>query len=123
MPTNLASRPRCEAGWSVNATDQSGYMSYDPYTSTVSAGYRSATFQILIDNVSADDNHILMLDVYDATSGGVISSRAVHRYDFDSSFNFQYFVVPFYAQTGHTLEFRTFFSGGAYVRQDAVTVN
>ena len=98
-------------------------MNFGPYTTAVNAGQRTATFRLLIDNNSADNNRILTLDVFDANSGRVIASMNVTRRNFNSPSAYQNFTLRFTAQSGQRLEFRTFWHGGAYVRQDYSSVH
>lgn len=111
-------------GWSVNvASDAAGqYLNYGPYTTAVSAGNHSATFTVMADNVSADNNALIVLEVNDATTGTVLASRQVRRGEFTAAFTYNDFSVPFVSPAGHTLEFRTRWIGGSYIKQDKVTV-
>jgi hypothetical protein len=110
-------------GWSVRVGDTANrYMSYGPYTTAIRPGNRTATFRLMLDNVTADNNRILTLDVYDAASGRVLASRSLTRKQFSRAFQYQNFDVSFTAAAGQRLEFRTFWHGGSYVRQDYVQV-
>lgn len=110
--------------WSVRVGDTvNRYMCYGPYTTSISPGTRSATFRLMLDNTTADNNKILTLDVFDVASGRVLASRGVTRREFSAGpFRFQDFVLNFTAATGQRLEFRTFWHGGSYARQDFVKV-
>lgn len=110
-------------GWSARVGDQAGrYLSYGPYTRAVTSGRRTATFRLLLDNVNADNNRVLTLDVFDAASGRVLASRDVRRREFRSPFQYQDFDLPFSSAAGQLLEFRAYWVGGSYVRQDLVSV-
>lgn len=110
-------------GWSVNVSDPPGrYLSYGPYTSAVTGGRRTATYRLMLDNVTADNNAIVRLDVFDAATGKVLASRNVRRREFNAAFRYQAFDLPFRASTGQRLEFRTYWIGGSYVRQDNVII-
>ena len=110
-------------GWSVNVRDTPNrYLSYGPYTREVPAGNRTATFRLQLDNVTADNNRILTIDVYDADSGKVLAKRELRRKDFTRAFEYKDFSLNFKSVAGHRLEFRTFWHGGSYVKQDWVTV-
>jgi hypothetical protein len=112
-------------GWSVNTANDTttGFMSYGPYTSSISPGWHTANFRLMLDNVFADNNQILTLEVYDAASGAYLNQLAVHRRDFFSPFSYQDFSLSFFATSGQKLEFRTYWHGGSYVRQERVYVN
>jgi hypothetical protein len=110
-------------GWSVNVRDTpSRYMCYGPYTTSVPSGNRTATYRMLLDNVTADNNRILTLDVYNATTGVVLARRDVRRLEFSSAFTYQDFTLNFNAPSGNQLEFRTFWHGSSYAKQDKVTI-
>lgn len=110
-------------GWSVNVRDTPGrYMTYGPYTTAVPSGNRTATFRLLLDNVTADNNLILTIDVFDATTGNVLTRRDIRRRDFARASSYQDFSLNFLAPAGHQLEFRTFWHGSSYVRQDKVKI-
>lgn len=110
-------------GWSVRVGDPTARaMNFGPYTTAVNPGQRTATFRLMIDNRSANNDRILTLEVYDANSGRVITSRNVTRGQFNAPMVYQNFNLTFTAQAGQRLEFRTFWLGGAYVRQDYSSV-
>jgi hypothetical protein len=97
-------------------------MSYGPYTSAVRSGRRTATFRLMVDNVGADNNRLLTIEVFDAETGKRLAARDVRRRAFARPFAYQAFDVGFTAVSGHRLEFRTYWHGGSYVRQDNVTI-
>ncbi|MCA9177385.1 MAG: choice-of-anchor D domain-containing protein, partial [Planctomycetales bacterium] len=110
-------------GWSVNVTDRPNqFLSYGPYAIDVSPGRRTALFSLQIDNNSADQSHILTIDVVDASSGRVLAQRQIHRNEFNGAFQYQAFSLSFDAAPGQRLEFRTLWHGGAYVKQDKVVI-
>jgi len=110
-------------GWSVNVLDTPGrYITYGPYTTVITPGSRTATFRLMLDNVTADNNRILTIDVFDAATGSIRAIRNITRRQFTSAFQYQDFDLSFTASAGQRLEFRTFWHGGSYVRQDYVRV-
>lgn len=110
-------------GWSVRVGDTPGrFMNYGPYTTAVVPGSRTATFRLMVDNYTADNNRILTIDVFDARTGRVVTSRNITRREFTGAMRYQDFNLGFTAAAGQQLEFRTFWHGGSYVRQDSVTV-
>lgn len=110
-------------GWSVNVRDRArAFMSYGPYTSAVRSGRRTATFRLMVDNVGADNNRLLTIEVFDSETGKRLAARDVRRREFARPFAYQAFDVGFTAVSGHRLEFRTYWHGGSYVRQDNVTI-
>jgi hypothetical protein len=110
-------------GWSVRVGDPPNrFLSYGPYATAVPAGTRTATYRLMLDNVNAANDRLLSLDVFDANSGRVLASRSLRRKEFSKAFQYQDFDLDFTASTGQRLEFRTYWHGGAYVRQDYVRV-
>ena len=110
-------------GWSVRVGDTPyRYMTYGPYTSALPSGLRMATFRLMVDNNSYNNANLLTLEAFDATTGLVLSSQPLNRGMFKAPYVYQDFNVPFYAVLGHRTELRTLWRGGAYIRQDAVTV-
>ena len=110
-------------GWSVNVfNDSPGYfMNYGPYA-TFTPGAHTAVFRFLIDNVTADNNNILYIDVWDATTNTYLASRNIFREEFKVPGKYQNFNLGFTAQANHQLEFRTIWRGGSYVKQDKVVI-
>ena len=81
---NSASTPyhqigRVDSGtWSVNVLDTpQRFLEYRPYEtvgpSGIPDGRRTATFELMLDNVTNDDNRILTIDAYNSTSGQILS--------------------------------------------------
>ena len=111
-----------DIGWSVNVNDTpNSFMSYGPFIK-MPAGDWSAEFSLMIDNVTADNGHILTIDVFDVDSGKVLTSRQIHRRNFSKAFAYQDFTLQFSTTAGHRLEFRTFWHGGSYVKQHTVSI-
>jgi hypothetical protein len=122
-------------GWSVNVKDRPGsFLQYGPYVNVASlegvaknssqlvAGDHTATFRLQIDNNTANNAVILTLDIYDAASGRVVKKLDITRKMFNSAGKYQDFTLNFNAAPGQQLEFRTFWAGGAAVKQDSVTI-
>ena len=115
---------RAEAdGWSARVGDKpEQYMSFGPYTTAVAPGPRTAVFRLMLDNVTADDSLVLKIEVYDSVSRNVLAVREISRRQFARPLTYQDFTLGFQASAGQRLEFRTFWYGRSYARQDRVTV-
>lgn len=110
-------------GWSVRVGNTPGqYMSYGPYTTSITQGNRTATFRLMVDNNTAINNRILTIEVFDANTGRRVADRNIARREFTGAMQYQDFNLNFPATSGQRLEFRTFWHGGSYVRQDYVSV-
>ena len=88
----------------------------------MTAGTHVANFQLLTDNVTTDNNLILTVQVCDDVSGQTLGSLDITRQMFTTASQYQNFGIAFVATPGQILEFRTYWWGGAYVRQNSVTV-
>lgn len=120
---------RAEAdGWAVKVGDVPNWASIGPLTAIgvrpVFSGNRTATWRLMLDNVTADNLEILKIDVFDWTANGkVLVSRQLRRKEFANPFAYQDFTLAFNAPADHELEFRTYYvKAVSYVRQDKVTV-
>ncbi|AIE88073.1 hypothetical protein [Fimbriimonas ginsengisoli] len=110
-------------GWSASKSDPANkYLCYGPYEDEAPAGDYGAEFHLMLDNVTADNKAIVNLDVYDANSGCVLASQKLTRKQFKKANNYQAFTLAFTAPSKARLEFRTYFLGGAYVREEKVTL-
>lgn len=111
-------------GWSVNTVqDRANWMCYGPYTSSVPAGPMEADFVLMVDNNTADNANIVYIDVYDSTAGTVLASRTLTRREFVGTYQYNYIHLNFNAPgANHALEFRTYWYGYSYVKQQAVAV-
>lgn len=110
-------------GWAANtASDNAAYLCYGPYTTIISAGPRIASFRLMIDNNTADDDRVVTLDVYDASSGSLLAAHTIKRKEFTNPFRYQEFALSFVSPSSHQLEFRTYWHDKAYIRQDRVLI-
>jgi hypothetical protein len=117
--------------WATDVTYGNGFMTYGPYAQAVPAGTSTATFNLEIDNNSADNDMVLQLTVNDATTMQVLATRAINRMDFAAPMTAQDFDLVFNLSTaGDKLEFRVYAYGIAYIkhlqtlmRPDRLTLN
>ena len=78
----------------------------------------------MLDNVTADNLRILTIEVFDSATGRTLNSDNITRRMFDTgAFHYKEFNLHFDAKPGQCLEFRTFYWGNSYVRQDSTTVH
>ncbi|MFM8986490.1 MAG: hypothetical protein ACKONH_10615 [Planctomycetia bacterium] len=115
-------RPETD-GWGVGPGDAAGRLvSHGPFTTAVPSGPRTATFRLLIDDVSRDDRAVLGISVRDAATGRVLARRQITRRQFTAAGQYQDFTVGFSAGAGQRLDFRVHYLGNASCRQDRVSV-
>jgi hypothetical protein len=120
-------------GRSAMASEK-GFIQYGPYlnvdqlggipnsSSNLTAGKHTATFTLMVDNNSANNNRILTIDVYDSVTGKSIKKMDLTRKMFKAAKSYQDFTLEFDAKPGQKLEFRTFSWGGSWVKLDKTTV-
>ena len=99
-------------------------MLYGPYATNWIGQQGTAVFQLMVDNNSADDLEVVVLDVFDATTGKILASRSVKRKEFAKPFSYQGFALPFQlgGVIGHKMEVRVFWKDVSYVKVDYVSV-
>ena len=113
-------------GWSANtAADAPGHMVYGPYATDWGTGSAQAVFHLQVDNVTAANDLVVTLDVFDATSQVILASRQVHRHDLRAPGAYQRFRLdfPLDGRAGHAFETRIYWHDTSYVKVDKVVVN
>lgn len=115
-------------GWSANVAQDRGpaYLCYGPYTTAVESGGVpcEAQFYLMIDNNTADNGLVAILDVRDADSGHELAlNRYVYRRDFRATMTYQKFGINFVTPDQvHRLEFRVYWQGSSYMKVGSVYV-
>lgn len=111
-------------GWSANTNvDPPGHMVFGPYVDDLPAGPMTVSFQLMVDNHTADSLAVVTLDVFDATSSQVLASRAVTRDEFGASWTYEVKNLDFELVAGHQLEFRVYWHDISYVRVGTIAVS
>ena len=106
------------------AQDQSGYLVYGPYATDIATGARTATFWMKIDNNSADNGSVARIEAYDSTSGKILAVNTITRKQFTAADTLQYFELPFsMVDSGHSMEFRVFYTGISRLSVDRIEIN
>ena len=106
----------CQAGIDT----ANAYMVYGPYTTSIPAGENRAFYRLKTDNITADNNALVRVDVNDATTGIILASTDITRKQFTAVGTYQTFALNFTQTEGHSLEFRVWWYGGAYMKVDYV---
>jgi hypothetical protein len=110
-------------GWGANTADHAeGHMVYGPYVADLGPGPQTASFQLLVDVVDADDDVVATIDVFDANVERVLATRDLRRSDFDADFQYKIFNLDYVQVGGHRMEFRVFYHRRALVRVRTVAV-
>lgn len=102
------------------ATYSANYLSYGPYTMPVGPGSHTASFYLMIDNNTADDNDVATIDAY--SGGRVFATRTIHRKDFNVAHGMQRFDLSFNSGDATNLEFRVYWKDRAWMLVDKVSV-
>lgn len=115
---------RDTGGWSANTTqDAPGFLVCGPHTTVMPAGVSVASFQMMVDNNTADNAAVALLDIHDATTGAVLAQRVITRKEFTHRWTSQSFDLNFtVSPPGDGIEFRTYWYGNSYLRESSVTV-
>jgi hypothetical protein len=105
-------------GWAAaTAYDAPAFLTHGPYDAALSAGNKTVTFSLLVDNNSADNLPVVTLEVYDVTAGRIVAQRQVRRTEFVAPWTYQTFRLGYVQTAGHTTELRTYWHDTSYVRQ------
>ncbi len=108
----------CQTG--IDTPNQ--HMIYGPYDTSIPAGAGTAVFKIKIDNNTADNLPQVRIDVYDATTGTSLAAQDITRQQFTTASKYQEFNLAYNNPVaGHSLEFRVYWYGRAYIKVDWVT--
>lgn len=108
----------CQTG--IDAPNQ--HMIYGPYDTSIPAGPGTAVYKMKIDNNTYDNLNQVRIDVYDSTTGATLASQDIARQQFTTAGKYQEFSLAYNNPTaGHSLEFRVYWYGGAYIKVDWVS--
>lgn len=110
-------------GKAIRATTQQGFLCCGQYRAGYPATPLLAIFHILIDNNTADDQYVLILDVYDHHGDRLLAKQGITRKDFPITNEFCPFVLDFTPSGSDAiLEFRVYYMGYASVIVNSIAV-
>jgi hypothetical protein len=110
-------------GKAIRATTEQGFLCFGQYKTGYPTIPLKALFSILIDNNTADDRNILILDVYDHHSDRVLGKRVITRKDFPKENDFSLFEFDFTPPSEEAnMEFRVFYLGWSYILANKIAV-
>ena len=113
-------------GWSANMTQDPnpGFLQYGPYYPSLPAGDHIATWSLMIDNNSSNDDEQMRLEVVDVDNNyAVVQQRIITRKQWKQPQRYEYFSVPFRVEPSmlnHRLEFRAYWYRRAFIREGKV---
>lgn len=117
-------RPESD-GWlcQVGIDAPGDHMIFGPYDRSVPAGPNTAEFRLKTDNNTANDDHVVTIEVFDANIGQTIASKVVTRRQFPVAAEYTTFSLPFnLAADDHAIELRVWWAGSSYTKVDWVGV-
>lgn len=107
----------CHAG--IDAPDL--FMVYGPYDASLPPGPNTGLFRLKIDNNTADNNPVVIIDARDNTNGTILASQTITRQQFAIAGDWVTFSLPFsLPAAGHALELRVYWTGASYLKVDWV---
>jgi len=108
-------------GWSATPTsNQPNFLVYGPYATNIPGGQNSAKFELMIDQNSGANDLVVAIEVVNGSQ--FLGRQQIYRNDFYASRSYQDFTLFFTSPTDAVLEFRTYWYGAAYIKQDFVAV-
>jgi len=110
------------SGWNIWATGQYTNLTYGPYVGGLPAGHLNATFTLLVDNNTTDDNKLIDVDVYRNSDQRTFARMTITRKQFNAANTSQRFTLPFDYDGQGQLEFRVFVYGDAYINHASTEV-
>ncbi len=112
-----------QGGKAIRTTTEQGFLCFGQYKQGYPVMPLQAVFSISIDNNTADDRNILLLDVYDHHSDRVIGKRVITRKDFAKAHEFCLFTFDFISPSQQAnMEFRIYYMGHAFVIANKIAV-
>lgn len=111
-------------GKATRANTKEGFLCYGQYKQGYPTKRLQAVFHIMIDNNTADDRTIMIVDVYDHHSDRLFAKEVFSRKDFPKANQFCLFTFDFTPPSPNAnMEFRIFYMGaGAYVCADYIVI-
>lgn len=103
--------------WTANVVqDSAGFLVYGPYDASWGGGSHTATFDLWIDNNSADDAVVATLDVVTDYGRRVLARRDIRRREFASPGGWQRFSLGFNDACFGLVETRVFWHDRAWMK-------
>jgi hypothetical protein len=109
-------------GWQVNSSAGAGNLTYGPYVTSLPAQSLKARFKLRVDNNTADNKNVALIEVYRNSDNRMFASRIITRKEFLKANTIHEFLLPFNYDGIGALEFRVWVYGNSYVYHDQTTV-
>lgn len=100
------------------------HMVYGPYDTSLPTGAHVANFTMKVDDNTADNSEVCIIDVNDATTDTIIATQTVARQAFTTTNTYQTFNLPFNIPTaGNRMEFRVLWSGASTLEVRDISID
>jgi hypothetical protein len=111
-------QPWSNNSWLAIVTDGAGFLSYGPYATNWPADTQSVTFELAVDNNTANNRAVARIDVFDSTTGQVLAERTLTRQEMAQPYVVGSYTLPVSLQgrTGHQMEARVYVPGESWVQ-------
>jgi hypothetical protein len=88
-------------------------------------GSAQAVFMLAVDDTTADNDVVAIIDINDATTDEVLASRALRRREFRTPQAAERFAVDadLSGRSGHAMETRVWWKDISYLRVDSLSVS
>ncbi len=96
--------------------DSPGFLVYGPYDTRFGQGVHDAWFLMMIDNNTANNDKVVTLDVVTEYGEKILATKTIRRKDFNSTYSWQWFRLPFRDPCGGKLEARIYWHDTAYIK-------
>ncbi|GAK58094.1 hypothetical protein U27_05067 [Candidatus Vecturithrix granuli] len=122
MPHTHTAVFKDKGGKAIKATTREGFLAYGPYVEGLPNKPLDVYFSLQVDNNTADDRHILSVDIYDSLNQEIWAQKHITRREFPVAGEFVLFKLSFTPPTQSRLEFRIYYKGYSYVAADKIVV-
>ncbi len=123
LPTTLTGATLERGGRAISASQEQGFLCYGQYRTDYPGIPLRAVFSVLIDNHTANDEDILVLDIYDYVNNKILAQQKVARRDFLQAYEYSIFEIDFIPPVGQSaLEFRIYSFGRAYICANKIAI-
>lgn len=111
-----------KGGKAIKATTREGFLAYGPYIEGLPSKALDVYFSLHVDNNTAENRHLLTLDVYDSLNQKILAEKQITRQQFPVAGKFVFFKLSFTPPAQSRLEFRILYKGYSYVAADKIVV-
>ncbi len=122
LPTTHPDAFSDRGGRAVRATTTPGFLAFGQHATGYPSQPLDAYFSLFIDNNTADNSRIVILDVYDSSRKQMLAEMVLTRRQFPVAGEFTLFKLSFTPSSRAKLEFRIYYHGWTYLAADKIAV-